>query len=50
MINLGEVEPSDETRREHEEETRKILKNAAYTAAIIWITPVILNLFRRKQN
>lgn len=48
MFGLPQQEVSEEEKRAHQEQTEKTLKQAAYVAAFLWVSPMIDLAFGEK--
>lgn len=48
MFGLPQQEVSEEEKRAHQEQAEKTLKQAAYVAAFLWVSPMIWHLVKKQ--
>ena len=48
MFGLPQQEVSEQEKRAHQEQTEKTLKQAAYVAAFLWVSPMIWHLVKKQ--
>lgn len=48
MFGLPQGEPSEEEKNLHQQQTNNTIRNAAYVAGLLWVSPMIWN-FLKKQ-
>lgn len=48
MFGLPQQEVSEEEKKQHQEQSNQIVRNALYASAVLWLSPIVWNFVKRQ--